>query len=124
MLPCDLVDSSISKPSLPLPHSLPPSSHKQIDATSPRNNYFCGVTAYLEKDYTEAHAYFAESLRLAQEAAAIASAVRTGVAVSGDGGGGGGCGGAENPANKEMPMDEYLHVQCRLGMDLASSRIK
>lgn len=102
------------------------SAHR-IDATSPRNNYFCGVTAYLEKDYTEAHTYFAESLRLAQEAAAIASAVRKGVALSGDGGGGergGGCAEAENPANKEMPMDEYLHVQCRLGMDLASSRIK
>ena len=79
------------------------------------------MTAYLEKDYSRAHAYFAESLRLAQEAAAIATAVRTGVAVAAAGGGGGG---ESNPANKEMPMDEYLHVQCRLGMDLASSRIK
>lgn len=78
------------------------------------------MTAYLEKDYSKAHAYFAESLRLAQEAAAIATAVRTGVA----GGGAGGGGGENNPADKEMPMDEYLHVQCRLGMDLASSRIK
>lgn len=88
------------------------------------------MTAYLEKDYTRAHAYFAESLRLAQEAAAIASTAMgaAGMAVSAaapaGGGGGGGRGGGENPANKEMPMDEYLHVQCRLGMDLASSRIK
>ena len=81
------------------------------------------MTAYLEKDYSRAHAYFAESLRLAQEAAAIATAVRTGVAVTAANGAAAG-GGEINPANKEMPMDEYLHVQCRLGMDLASSRIK
>ena len=77
------------------------SAHK-IDATSPRNNYFCGVTAYLEKDFAQAHAYFAEALRLALETPVPGAST----------------------ANKEMPMDEYLHTQCRLGMGLASSRIK
>lgn len=72
------------------------------------------MAAYLEKDYARAHKYFAEALSLAQTAALVSNARMTQGKYDA---------GSVCLANKEMPMDEYLHVQCRLGMDLASTQI-
>ena len=104
------------------------SAHK-IDPASPRNNYFCGVTAFLQKDYREAHEYFATALKLSQEVAAAVDANVAAIGTEGEGEGGSEnearrSAGKKAAAQKEMPMDEYLAQQCQLGMDLARSRMK
>lgn len=76
----------------------------RVDAQSPRNNYFCGVAAYLERDYERAHAHFAAAL---QELALQEPPPQD----------------QEDGAMGRDPADEYLEAQCRLGLDLAGARL-
>lgn len=82
----------------------------RVDAASPRNNYFCGVAAYLERDYARAHAHFA---------AALAELALEQAPESPVGGGGG-----EGDVMGRDPADEYLEAQCRLGLELAGARLE
>lgn len=84
----------------------------RVDAASPRNNYFCGVAAYLERNYSRAHAHFAAALAelalLAPEPVAAPAAAP---------------GGGEGEVMGRDPADEYLEAQCRLGLELAGARL-
>jgi len=79
----------------------------RVDARSPRNNYFCGVVAFLERDYARAHVRFAAALEELQAEAAAA-----GMVVEGGG----------EPLGRD-PADEYLEAQCRLGLELAGGHL-
>lgn len=85
----------------------------RVDAASPRNNYFCGVAAYLERDYTRAHEHFAAALA---ELALLAPEPAAAVAAAPGGEGAGAVMGRD-------PADEYLEAQCRLGLELAGARL-
>jgi hypothetical protein len=89
----------------------------RVDAQSPRNNYFCGVAAFVERDFQRAHAHFATALE-GLPAVAAAAAVGGGGDGAGEGSGGGGGGGMVRD-----PADEYLESQCRLGLELAGARL-
>lgn len=38
----------------------------QIDPMSARNNYFCGVAAFLTKDFKQAYEFFERALQLSE----------------------------------------------------------
>jgi hypothetical protein len=86
----------------------------RVDAASPRNNYFCGVAAYLERNYSRAHAHFAAALA---ELALLAPAPAPAAAAAAAPGGG------EGEVMGRDPADEYLEAQCRLGLELAGARL-
>jgi hypothetical protein len=77
---------------------LAPVTRAQIDPHNARNNYFCGVTAFLQKDFKQAYDYFSRALSLSESGTGL-------------------------PWNDGEAVDAYLTSQCRRGIELAHTRL-
>lgn len=92
-------------------------SARAIDPKNPRNLYFCGVAAFLEKDLTRAYDYFSEALRISEEnggrvrsCGGMTSSSSLSSSVPGT---------SKSSLMAEEPVDAYLLDQCHHGIKIS-----